>query len=198
MSVKLDNIEKKELQLTEEKIQDIYKWTERRFDKGSNVFPDLKTALEFKDLFFKARNDIEIYCLYFPEADANFLIDDFSEGKNITEFNHNNGNFELRNNLIKRVEEKDDFGEELLGYDFIAVECDGSFHSFYCHDITKTLIDKFSLTLNVNGLFDKPEMPIEIRKYLNNPMTGLEPVPWYIVKVKRYQAKEPLSTRTTA
>jgi hypothetical protein len=185
MSDKLDEREKIELELTDKKIEEIQKWTDSRFDYGSNVFPDLKAAIEFKNLFFKSRNDILIYSLYFPETDTNFLIDEFAEGKNTNEFNYNNGNFGLRNNLIKRTEEIDDINEELLGYDFIGVECDGSFHSFHCHDITKTLIDKFSLTLNANGLFDKPERPIEIRKYLNDPKTGLEPVPWYIVKVKR-------------
>ena len=185
MSDKLDEREKIELELTDKKIEEIQNWTDSRFDNGSNVFPDLKTAIEFKDLFFKSRNDILIYSLYFPETDTNFLIDEFAEGKNTNEFNYNNGNFGLRNNLIKRAEEIDDINEELLGYDFIGVECDGSFHSFHCHDITKTLIDKFSLTLNANGLFDKPERPIEIREYLNDPKTGLEPVPWYIVKVKR-------------
>jgi hypothetical protein len=185
MNDKLDNNEMKELELTDEKIGDIQKWTEARFENGSNVFPDLKTAIEFKNLFLKSRPDIEIFGLYFSETDTNLLLDEFAEGKNIEEFNFNNGNFGLRNNLIKRIEERDDIIEELLGYDFIGVECDGSFHSFYCHDIKNKLIEKFTLNLNENGLFDNPERPIEIREYLNDPKTGLEPVPWYIVKVKR-------------
>lgn len=185
MSDKLDNDDKKELELSEKKIHEIQKWTDSRFDNGSNVFPDLKLAQEFKNNFFKSRNDIEIYCLYFPETDTDLLLKEFAEGKNTKEFNYNNGDFGLRNNLSKRSEEGDNINEEFLGYDFIGVECDGSFHSFYCHDITKTLIDKFSLTLNANGLFEKPEMHTEIREYLNDPKTGLEPVPWYIVKVKR-------------
>jgi hypothetical protein len=182
---KLGEKEKKELGLTDEMIKEIQQWTDNRFDNDSNVFPDLKTAIEFKDLFFKSRNDLEIYSLYFPETETNLLIEEFAEGKNTSEFNYNNGNFSLRNNLIKKTEEKDDINEELLGYDFIGVECDGSFHSFYCHNITKTIIDKFSLTINANGLFDKPKMQHEISAYLNDPKTGLEPIPWYIVKVKR-------------
>ena len=185
MSDKLDRKEKIELGLTDQKIEEIHKWTDSRFDNGSNVFPDLKTAIEFKDLFFNLINDIEIFSLFFSETDTDLLISDFSEGNNTTEFNYNNGDFGLRKNLIKRKEEGQDPNEELLGYDFIGVECDGSFHSFYCHDITNTLIDKFSLTLNSFGLFDKPEHPTEIREYLNEPQTGLEPVPWYLVKVKR-------------
>ena len=185
MSDKLDEKEKIELGLTDEKIEEIQKWTDSRFDNGSNVFPDLKTATDFKDLFLNSIKDIEILSLSFSDTDSDLLISDFAEGNNISEFNYNNGDFGLRKNLIKRTEEGQDINEELLGYDFIGVECDGSFHSFYCHDITNTLVDKFSLKLNSNGLFDKPEMQTQIREYLNDPKTGLEPVPWYIVKVKR-------------
>lgn len=181
----LDEVEKKELELTDEKIKTIQDWAAGRFDNGANVFPDFSMAQEFKQKFFKSRQDIEMYVLCFPELDANLLIDDFSEGKNTTAFNFNNGKFELRNNLLKGVEENSNINEELLGYDFIGVECDGSFHSFYCHDITQALIDEFSLKLNTNGLFDKPEKPDEIRAYLNSAKTGLTSVPWYIVKVKK-------------
>jgi hypothetical protein len=185
MNEKLDNNEIIDLGLTDQKIEEIQKWTDTRFENGSNVFPDLKAAIEFKSQFLESRPDIEVLGLSFSETDTNLLLEEFAEGKNIEEFNFNNGNFGLRNNLIKRIEEKDDIFEELLGYDFIGVECDGSFHSFYCHDITNELIDRFTLTLNENGLFDNPERPIEIREYLNDPKTGLESVPWYIVKVKR-------------
>ncbi len=101
------------------------------------------------------------------------MLEEFAEGKNTKEFNYNNGDFGLRNNLSRKTVEIDNINEEFLGYDFIGVECDGSFHSFYCHDITQALIEKFTLTLNANGLFDKPERPNEIREYLNNPNTGL-------------------------
>lgn len=185
MSDQPDSDERKALELTDEKIREIEKWTDSRFNSYSNVFPDLETAIEFKTLFFKSRNDIDVYSLYFSETDTNLLLDEFAEGNNTDEFNYNKGNFGLRNNLIKRAEEGDDINEELLGYDFIGVECDGSFHSFYCHDITKELIDKFALILNASGLFDKPERPTEIRAYLNSPDARVEPVPWYIVKVKR-------------
>lgn len=185
MSDTLDENEKKELGLTDEVIAEIHQWTDSRFHNGSNVFPDVTTAIEFKDLFFNSRNDIEVYGLYFPETDAHLLIDEFAEGKNTTTFNYNNGDFGLRHHLIRKTEETDNTHEELLGYDFIGVESDGSFHSFHCHGMANTLADTFSLRLNANGLFDKPERPIEIRAYLNDPKTGLEPVPWYIVKVKR-------------
>ena len=185
MSDKLDNKEKIELELTDNKIEEIQQWTDTKFENGANVFPDIETAIEFKDLFFKSRNDIEIYSLNFPETDTDLLISEFAEGSNTNEFNYNNGDFGLRKNLIKKVEEKNNANDEILGYDLIGVECDGSFHSFYCHDITTTLIDKFSLRLNSFGLFDEPEKQNAIRKYLNDPETGLEPVPWYIVQVKQ-------------
>lgn len=183
MKDELNEKEKSELELTDGKIEEIQKWTDSRFTNTSNVFPDLKTAIEFKDLFFKSRNDIEIYSLNFSETDTDLLINEFEEGKNIKKFNYNNGDFGLRTNLLKKTNESTSDNEIFLGYDFIGIECDGSFHSFYCHDITKTLIDKFSLTINSNELFEKPERHNEIRKYLNDPETGLEPVLWCIVKV---------------
>lgn len=187
ISDKLDDNEKKVLGLTDENIKEIQQWTDSRFDSGSNVFPDLKTALEFKDLFFKDRNDIEVYSLNFPETDANWLLEEFSEGKNLNDFNSNNGNFELKLNLNKKTEESSDIKEEFMGYDLIGVECDGSFHSFHCNsiDIQTTLIDTFSLKMNSNGLFEYPENPNKIREYINDPKSFLEPVPYYIVKVKR-------------
>ena len=71
-----------------------------------------------------------------------------------------------------------------MGYDFIGVEASGSFHTFYCHGITQTLIDKFDLKLNDFGLFDEPKDPTSIREYLNTPNAPVVQVPWYIVKVK--------------
>jgi len=93
--------------------------------------------------------------------------------------------FEVVNDQKRWAVQLKGAGEEFLGYDFIGIECDGSFHSFYCHDITNNLVDKFSLNLNSYGLLEKLEKPNEIREYLNSEKTGLEPVPWYIVKVKR-------------
>jgi hypothetical protein len=54
------------------------------------------------------------------------------------------GLFGLRENLQKKIEEKDDPTEKFLGYDFIGVENDGSFHSFYCRNIRDKIVDKFS------------------------------------------------------
>jgi hypothetical protein len=58
MSFKLEQKEKIELGLNDKKIKEIEEWTDSRFNNGSNVFPDMKTATEFKELFFDSINDI--------------------------------------------------------------------------------------------------------------------------------------------
>ncbi|WP_416437782.1 hypothetical protein [Phnomibacter sp. MR] len=182
---KLDKKDKKALNLTDEEIDKIHRWTDSRFSALVNGFSDLETAIEFKDLFYNSRDDIKILGLYFPQTDAELLIEDFKEGNHVDEFNYNNGEIEIRKNLQKKIVERIDSNEEFLGYDFIGVECDGSFHSFYCSNITKTLTNKFNLTTNVFGLFDKVENPDEIRDYLNDPKSYLEPLPYYFAKVTR-------------
>lgn len=177
--------EKKALNLTDEAIRLIQNWTDNRFDKLVNGFPDLSTANEFKNLFYDSRQDIEVLALYFPKQDAELLIDDFSEGNNVDVFNYNNGNLEIRKHLQTGIEEKADPNEEFLGYDFIGVECDGSFHSFYCSNVTKELTNKCKLSTNGFGLFDKVEDIDAVRLYLNDPGSFLEPLPYYVVKVKR-------------
>ena len=62
--------EKIDLELSDEVYEEIQQWNDKRFRSGSNVLPDLKTALEFKNLFFKSRDDIQIYSIYFSETDA--------------------------------------------------------------------------------------------------------------------------------
>ena len=183
-----DNLDKKDkvvLNLSDEQIAKIHQWTDSRFSDLINGFKDLSTAIEFKNLFYNLREDIQILGLYFPPIDTELLIEDFGEGKNVDEFNYNNGNIEIRKNLQKLIVEQTNSDEEFLGYDFIGVECDGSFHSFYCSNITKTIIDKFNLTTNTYGLFDKVENMDEIRLYLNDPKSFLEPLPYYFAKVTK-------------
>jgi hypothetical protein len=178
-----DEVGKTELGLTDEKLGQIRKWTDKKFDektiKWGHALPDLETISTYKDLFFSDRDDITIYSMYLSKTDAEALIADFESEKIFQ------GQFGLRENLRKNIEEKDNLTEEFLGYDFIGVENHGSFHSFYCHNIRDELIDKFSLSLNENGLFDRIPNPDIVRKYLNDETTGLESVPWYIAKMKR-------------
>ena len=185
MSDQLSEEEINELNLDKNSIDKIRKWTDERFENGSNIFPDFVTANEFKSLFFNRQPDLDILGMYFDETEANKLITEFGEGVNVDKFNYNNGNFPMRNNLENKSLEMKNPNEELIGFDFIGVECDGSIHSFYCQNITKSLVEKFDLEINLNGLINEPKNKLEIKKYLNDPSTGLEPLPWFIVKVKR-------------
>lgn len=174
--------------LNEEIIKQIHIWADQRYNEGKlgfgNVFAELEMSIDFKNQFYKGRNDIEIYGIEFSETETNNLIKDFAPGKNHG-FNFNNGQFSLRDNLLKKNDITDNTISDFLGFDFIGVECDGSFHSFYCHDLTKELIDKFGLTLNEHGLFKAVPNSELISDFLNAPKNFLEPVPWYIVKVKK-------------
>lgn len=180
---KLNIKEKLELGLTDEMIIEIQNWTDKRFNENEinwgNAFPNLETALTYKKQFFNNNNDINIYTIYFSEQDINSIIYEFESD------NLNNGNFALMYNLLNKIVENDNGNEEFIGYDFIGVECDGSFHSIYCHDITKELINRFELKLNKFGLFENIKNFEKIKEYLNDPKTLLEPVPWFIVKTKR-------------
>ena len=183
----INDDEKAELGLTDEKVERIHQWTDRKFDEGTitwgNALPDLETISTFKNLFYAGRPDINIYSLYVSKTDAACLIADFEfEGEDPY---HYHKQFGLRQNVQKQIEEKDNSTGEFLGYDFIGVENHGNFHSFHCHNILDELRDKFSLTLNQNGLFDRVPDPDVIREYLNDETTRVEPVPWYIARTKR-------------
>ena len=181
-----DEKEKLELGLTDEKIEAIKKWAGDKYAKGilkwGNAFSDLETAETFKNLFFPDLANTYIYSIYLPETDANALIAHFKND------GLNNGDFGLYHNLTRKIGEAANPKEEFLGYDFIGVEIDGSFHSFYCHGIGQELEHKFSLTFNKYGLFEDIKQPERIRQFLNDPATGVEPVPWFIAKTKRLKA----------
>jgi hypothetical protein len=184
-NTKIDPKQKNQLGLTNEKIVEIQGWTDDKINKGliqwGNAFPDLETAVTLKKLFFSDLDNIDIYSIYLSETDAALLIEDFRTESN------NNVDYSLRHNLLKRITETQNPNEEFLGFDMIGVERDGGFHSFYCHDITQELINKFSLDINEYGLFSTIPKPDLVREYLNAEETGLEPVPWYIAKTKRFK-----------
>ncbi len=180
-----DNLSDKDkavLNLNENKIKEIQQWTNENFDNIPNLFPNLEYAKEFKNKFLSKSNDLEIYSINFSEKDTNLLIDDFRENFHNNDYNYNNGNFCLRNNLLKKTHEKND--EILLGYDIIGVECDGSFHSFHCNDMSSILEQKFNLILNEYKLFDEIKNLKELRHFLEDD-NYFEPVPYYICKVKK-------------
>ncbi|GAB3956819.1 hypothetical protein GCM10028805_47730 [Spirosoma harenae] len=171
------------LDLTPEKIVHIKKWSGEKYKQGfikwGDNFSDLTTAKSFKNTFFPESPDIHIYAIYLSETDANSLSSYFQTEP------HNKGDFSLYHTLAERVVEETDPREVFIGYDFIGVDIDGSFHSFYCHGIGNELERLFSLSINENGLFDSVKQPELIRQYLNSPEAAVEPVPWYIAKVKR-------------
>lgn len=180
--------ELEELGLNDEIITKIHAWTDDKFDKKEiawgNTFPSLTLAQEFKALFYQNRKDIGVYCIEFSESELNCLLDDFDPNNN-PESNYNKGEFGLRENLLKRISTKDESIWEYLGHDFIGVGCDGSFHTIYCCGAPEELIEKFDLTINNFGLFDGITNYEDIKDYLNSDETGLEPDPWYIVKVSK-------------
>jgi len=173
--------EQEELGISDNQKKDIQKWTDEMFEKGLlqwvNSFPSLELALRFKNMFFAHINNIEIRTIYFSESESNEFIKE-SE-------NDNNGRLSLAHNLLKKGEESQFINEEFLGFDLIGIENDGSFHTFHCHDISKDLKSKFSMNLNKNGLFNEITKQDKLLEYLNDDLTGLAPVPWFIVKTKR-------------
>ena len=178
----LDESEKQELNLSDEKIKEIKKWTESKFDNLPNLFQNLQDAKEFKNLFLNNVPNLEIYSINFSEIDTYLLINEFAEEVGTENYNCNNGDFVLRKNLLNKIFENEN--EKFIGFDLIGVECDGSFHSFLCGDTSEILNEKFGLTLNEFGLFDKIIDTIELREFLKNE-DYFEPVPYYICKVKK-------------
>ncbi len=178
----LDETQKKELNLSDEKIKDIQKWTESKYDNLANLFRNLQEAKEFKNLFLKSVPNLEIYSINFSEKDANLLIEEFAENVGTENYNYNKGDFVLRKNLLNSIPENQN--EKFLGFDIIGIECDGSFHSFLCNNASNKLKEKFGLDLNEFGLYDEIEDTDELRKFLTNE-DYFEPVPYYICKVKK-------------
>ena len=178
----VDETQKKELNLSDEKIKDIQKWTESKYDNLANLFRNLQEAKEFKNLFLKSVPNLEIYSINFSEKDANLLIEEFAENVGTENYNYNKGDFVLRKNLLNSIPENQN--EKFLGFDIIGIECDGSFHSFLCNNASNKLKEKFGLDLNEFGLYDEIEDTDELRKFLTNE-DYFEPVPYYICKVKK-------------
>lgn len=174
---------KKDFQLDDNSIKQIQSWADKKFELGKlqwvDNFPDLDTALEYKQTFFSHLSDVSIYSIYISAADREALIKEFAIEQD------NQGDFGLQQNLLLKIQEKENDKEILIGYDLIGVEVGGTYHTFYCNNATQELIDKFQLVLNENGLFTEVEDWTPIKDYLNNEENGFEPVPWYIAKTKR-------------
>ena len=178
---------KKDFQIDDATITKIQSWADEKNELNKLLwvdnFADYETALEYKQTFFSHLTDVRIYSIYLSNSDSKNLIEKFHNDQS------NQGDFGLRQNLLREIEEEDTNNEKFLGYDLIGVEIDGGYHSFYCNNATKELLDKFDLTLNQYGLFDNIKDPLAVKAYLNDETNGFEPVPWYIAKTKSVTEK---------
>ncbi|WP_343702903.1 hypothetical protein [Chitinophaga sp.] len=171
---------KENFQLSDIQVNSIRTWVDSKHKEKKlgwvNVFADLQTALEYRNKFFTHLNEIKVMALYFDETERRGILEEFKpQSENMEKIG-------LGVTLLNSVME--DKNEVFLGFDYIGIETDGSFHTFHCHDIGKELSDKFQLTLNDFGLFDSDDKSEQVLDYLNDEKNGCEPVPWFIAKTK--------------
>jgi len=171
-----------QFQLKTEQIQSIREWVDRAYEDKrigwSNLFCDLETAQEYSRTFFEHLPERQIISVYFSEAEVADLLSEFKlsdEGR---------GAIGLYDSLLKKVPESLLARETFLGFDLVGIECSGDFHTFYCHDISKDLVERFKLTINQYGLFEDIVDWKPVVDYLNAEENGFEPVPWFVCKVK--------------
>jgi len=173
---------KYDFQIQDVSVSEIKKWIDQKLSENKvgwpDLFLDLETAKNYKQKFFSHLSNINIYAVYFESLEANKLIDEFKieEG--------NQGQIGFVQNLTKKISEKIDNSEQLIGFDLIGIEHGGSFHTFHCHEIGKELSDKFGLSINNFGLFENTEDWKLTLNFLNDESNGCEPVPWFVVKTK--------------
>jgi len=176
------------LGLDAKRVLAIHEWSQTMLASGKlefgNIFPNLSLALDFKEVFYPNREDIELFGLSLSGSDVELFLEQFAPGCN-SEFNYNNGEFALRKQLLKKNPVLADSNSVFLGYDLIGMEGSGNFHSFHCHGIFRDLTKLFGLTLNEHGLFDHVIDQEAVRNYMNGHEASVEPVPWYIAKVNK-------------
>lgn len=166
-------------QFDDERILSIREWVDNAHDSGKigwpNVFRDLETVGEYCDRFLPKLADMHVISLYFPEPEVADLLSEFEPKK------EGLGKIGLYEGLEGKVPEGALKGEDFIGFDVIGVEDGGDFHSFYCHDMSDELVEKFHLTINQYGLFnDIPDWK-SVTDFIR--VSG-EPVPWFVCKVK--------------
>lgn len=172
---------KQDYLIDDETISSIRSWIDKAFNDKKigwiNLFKNIDTAKEYRHRFFSHLPETKILGIYFTGIEREKLLNEFKPQ------NENLGSIGLYDNLQKEMLEKS-LKETLLGHDIIGIEIDGSFHSFYCHDISKDLIEKFDLTINNYGLFEDSEKWQSVLNYMNDEQNGFEPVPWFVCKTK--------------
>src|SRR6185312_4210057 len=178
------NIEhiKERYTLTSDQIISIRDWVDKAFEKKRigwiDVFRDLDTVLEYREMFFKHIPGLQILILYFEEAEMDAIVKEFKPKK------EKEGACGLYENLNRKVIEVESGSEFLIGFDIIGIESGGGFHTFHCHDLADNISQRFSLQINGRGLFTSIGNPTEVAEYMNDPENGFEPVPWFICKTK--------------
>ena len=119
-------------QLSDENIEAIRKWVDRRFEEGSigwtDVFSNKETAKAYQRQFFAHVPDVQLMAIYLNEEDSIALINEYEPQK------ADIGEMGIIKILKMRISEHETNNEETLGFDFIGVEVGGSFHSFYCNE----------------------------------------------------------------
>jgi hypothetical protein len=181
-SRKIERDIKDTFQLTDDNIEAIRKWVDGKFEDGrigwTDVFSDKETAKAYKQKFFSHVPEVQLMAVYLNEEDSYVLASEFEPRQ------HEIGKIGMVEILKKRISEHETTDEETLGYDFIGVEVGGSFHTFYCNNVTEELISNLRLKLNSFGLLEHVENWKQIQEYLNDEANGLEPVPWVVAKTK--------------
>jgi hypothetical protein len=170
-----------DFKINEGTISEINTWADKNFNDKKvgwiNVFSDLHAVKEYRSRFFSHVNDLKVLCIYFADTEVNDIMETFmSKGTN--------GALGIWQNLSLRISETDDMNEVLIGYDLIGIESGGEFHSLHCHDIADELSNKFGVTFNKYGLMEERSDWGPLTEYMNDEENGLEPVPWYVCKVK--------------
>jgi len=172
---------KRTFNLTDEKIQDIHTWADKKLNEQKlgwiNTFSDLKTLIEYKEKFFPDDSNFEILSISFPESDVDEALEMTKPTGKVR------GEVGLYHKLQKK--ELDLEKDEFLGYDIIGIEPSGDFHSFHCNDASTALKENFGVVLNPFGLIDNYQNWSDLMNYMNDESNGFEHVPWFYVKVNR-------------
>ncbi len=171
---------KTDLKIDSAKIKRIQEWTEQKDSENKigymNIFYDIATAKEYRDNFFTDLENVKIFGLYLPRSESEDVINLFKSQK------ENQGEIGIVH--ILRNSKRASENENIIGYDLIGIESDGSFHSFHCHDLYVNLNQQFGVQLNKYGLLESDLNWEELIKYMNNEENGFEPVPWCFAQVR--------------
>ncbi len=171
-----------ELEISQDKITDLQNWAELNMEENKigwpNVFYALDALIDFKNTFFQSRKDLVSLGLFFSETEARDLMDEFEP---ITK---QDGEIGLSHALRQKVPENQD--GEFIGYDLIGIEMSGDFHTIHCHGLEEEFAHKFGIEFLDNGLIKSCDDWESLTDYCNDPSNGLEPVPWFYCKVKKY------------